>query len=414
MGHSIIRNAKYKMSNMQGISRHNERQNKEYGNEDIDKNKSELNYHLKQPQEKSYEKEFYRLRKENDLKGNLRLTGKKQSNVACEFLITSDNNFFKNIGEAETKRYFDQAYKFASEKCGEKNIISAVVHLDETTPHMHLTYIPVVQATNKKGEEIEKINCSEFWKGFNSYGKLQDDFYDYMREQGFDLERGERNEDREERREHMSVQKFKEETLKENIQELSIKKSRYQEELESTLQEQQDALRTLQEVKGNIKPLEDSLKALQDEIRVVEDVRVNYHAINEIEGKTGALSKKKITIATADFEKLKEVAKKAVSLEYSLESLKGELKRVSHRENRLEIFVKKLKDENRDFKLAYADVRDRYKDLSQKHMISKKMLVNKGMSEENIEKVIIGTQEQLRENEKPIKPKKVKSFDMER
>ncbi|HHX63211.1 MAG TPA: hypothetical protein GX707_21240 [Epulopiscium sp.] len=99
----------------------------------------------------------------------------------------------------------------------------------------HLTYIPVVEATNKKGQEIQKINCSEFWKGFNSYGKLQDNFYDHMKEQGFDLERGERNEGREERREHMSVQKFKEETLKEDIQELGIKKSRYQEELTRVL-----------------------------------------------------------------------------------------------------------------------------------------------------------------------------------
>ena len=61
----------------------------------------------------------------------------------------------------------------------EKNIISAIVHLDKTTPHVHLTYIPVVQATNKKGEEIKKINYSDFWKGFNSYGKLQDNFYDH-------------------------------------------------------------------------------------------------------------------------------------------------------------------------------------------------------------------------------------------
>ena len=414
MGHSIIRNAKYKMSNMQGISRHNERQNKEYGNEDIDKNKSELNYHLKEPQEKSYEKEFYRLRKENNLKGNLRLTGKKQSNVACEFLITSDNNFFKNIGEAETKRYFDQAYKFASEKCGEKNIISAVVHLDETTPHMHLTYIPVVEATNKKGEEIEKINCSEFWKGFNSYGKLQDDFYDHMKEQGFELERGERNEDREERREHMSVQKFKEETLKQNIQDLGIKKSGYEEELEVTLQEQQDALRTLQEVKGNIKPLENVLKAIQDEIGVAEGVRVNYHAISEIEGKTGVLSKKKVTIDTEDFENLKEVAKKVVSLEYKLDKIKDELKMVSNRENRMENFAKKLQGENREFKLAYADVRDKYKDVSEKHMLAKKLLARYGMSEDATDKLISDTQEKIRAVEKPIKPKKVKSFDMER
>ena len=414
MGHSIIRNAKYKMSNMQGISRHNERQNKEYGNEDIDKNKSQLNYHLKQPQEQSYEKEFYRLRSENNLKGNLRLTGKKQSNVACEFLITSDNNFFKNIGEAETKRYFDEAYKFASEKCGEKNIISAVVHLDETTPHMHLTYIPVVEATNKKGQEIEKINCSEFWKGFNSYGELQDKFYEHMRGQGFDLERGERNEDREERREHMNVAKYKEETLKQSIKDLGLRESQYQVELESTLQEQQEAFKTLQEVKGSIKPLENVLKAIQDEIRVAEGIRVDYHAISEIEGKTGALNKKRITIDTKDFENLKEVAKKVVSLEYKLDKIKDELKMVSNRENRMERIAEKLQGENREFKLAYADIRDKYKDVSEKHMLAKKIIAKYGMSEDATDKLISDTQEKLRAVEKPVEPKKVKSFDMER
>ncbi|WP_061302246.1 plasmid recombination protein, partial [Clostridium botulinum] len=83
MSFAIIRNVKYKMPNLQSISRHNERQNKNYGNKDIDIEKSDLNYHLRKPIENSYEKEFYRLREENNLKGNLRLTGKKQSNVAC-------------------------------------------------------------------------------------------------------------------------------------------------------------------------------------------------------------------------------------------------------------------------------------------------------------------------------------------
>lgn len=201
------------MSNLSGISKHNERNNKNYSNEDIDPTKSELNYHFKKPIERSYEKEFERLRKENDLKGNLRLTGKKQSNVACEFLITSDKDFFQSMGHEGTKKYFEDAYKFACDKCGEKNIISAVVHMDETTPHMHLTYIPVVQGL-KKGEKVNKINASEFWKGFNSYGKLQDEFYEHCKDRGYKLERGEIKEDK---AKHLTVEEFKLETKKEHV-----------------------------------------------------------------------------------------------------------------------------------------------------------------------------------------------------
>ncbi|MGU9537452.1 MobV family relaxase [Clostridium tepidum] len=207
MSYAIIRNAKYKASQLNNISRHNERKNENYGNKDIDINKSNLNYHFKAPKEISYEKEFYRLREENNLKGNLRLKGSKQSNIMCEFMITSDNDFFNNIGEDETKRFFKTAYDFACKKCDEKNIISATVHMDETTPHMHLTYIPVVKGV-KKGVEVDKINASEFWKGFNSYGKLQDEFYDYVNEMGFNLERGETKKDRK----HLSVEEYKIET----------------------------------------------------------------------------------------------------------------------------------------------------------------------------------------------------------
>ena len=55
MSYAIIRNTKYKRENLKGIFRHNERRNKNYSNENIDKEKSYLNYSLKFPQY-SYEK----------------------------------------------------------------------------------------------------------------------------------------------------------------------------------------------------------------------------------------------------------------------------------------------------------------------------------------------------------------------
>lgn len=204
MSYAIIRNTKYKRENLKGIFRHNERRNKNYSNENIDKEKSYLNYSLKSPQY-SYEKEFDKIREKYNLKGQI----KTVSNIACEYIITSDHDYFERIGEEETKRYFETAYKFVAEykELGEQYIMSAKVHMDEQTPHMHLVFLPVVHTQNKKGNSIDKLACSEFWKAKDSYRQLQDAFYKYMVENGFDLQRGLPKE--ETNREHYSVEEYK-------------------------------------------------------------------------------------------------------------------------------------------------------------------------------------------------------------
>lgn len=94
MSYAIIRNAKYKKENLKGIYRHNERRNKNYSNKNIDKEKSYLHYSLKDIQF-TYEKEFDRIRKEYNLKGQI----KTVSNIVCKYLITSDKTFFDTIGK---------------------------------------------------------------------------------------------------------------------------------------------------------------------------------------------------------------------------------------------------------------------------------------------------------------------------
>ena len=204
MSYAIIRNTKYKRENLKGIFRHNERRNKNYSNDNINKEKSYLNYSIKSPQY-SYEKEFDRIREKYNLKGQI----KTVSNIACEYIITSDHDYFERIGEEETKRFFETAYKFVAEykNLGEQYILSAKVHMDEQTPHMHLIFLPVVHTTDKKGDSIDKLACSEFWKAKDSYRQLQDAFYKYMVENGFDLQRGLPKE--ETNRQHYSVEEYK-------------------------------------------------------------------------------------------------------------------------------------------------------------------------------------------------------------
>ena len=208
MSYAIIRNTKYKRENLKGIYRHNERRNKNYSNANIDKEKSYLNYSIKSPQY-SYEKEFDLMREKYKLKGQIKVV----SNIACEYIITSDKEFFETIGEEETKRYFETAYQFVTQykDLGEQYIMSAKVHMDEETPHMHLVFIPVVHTTDKNGKAIDKIACSEFWKAKDSYRQLQDAFHKYMVDNNFDLERGTPSE-----RVHLSVEDYKKVTNFEN------------------------------------------------------------------------------------------------------------------------------------------------------------------------------------------------------
>ena len=221
MSFAIIRNTKYKRENLKGIYRHNERRNKNYSNDNIDKERTYLNYSLKSPKYR-YDKEFDMMREKYNLKGQI----KTVSNIACEYIITSDKQFFEEIGEEETKRYFENAYQFVTEykNLGEQYIMSAKVHMDEETPHMHLIFLPVVHTQDKKGNNIDKLACSEFWKEKDSYRRLQDAFYKYMTSHNFKLERGIPKE--ETGREHIDIKEYKEITnfdkTKEKLQSMKL------------------------------------------------------------------------------------------------------------------------------------------------------------------------------------------------
>lgn len=210
MSYAIIRNANYKKENLAGLYKHNERKNTNYSNKDIDKNNSIKNYSIKKCNT-TYSNALKILQQENNLHGRII----KTTNVVCELIITSDKEFFKKIGEEETKRYFQTAYNFVAnyKNLGEKYILSAKVHMDESTPHMHLVFVPVVHTKDKKtGKPIEKIACSEYWKGKDSYRQLQDNFYKYIKENNFDLERGKPSNAK-----HLNMETLKQVTSYDNI-----------------------------------------------------------------------------------------------------------------------------------------------------------------------------------------------------
>ena len=211
MSYAIVRNEKLTRTEVNGKGTHNDRKAKNHTNKDIDTTKTHLNYCIKE-NELTYTKEFDKYLKENNVQGHLR----SNSIIMCQMIFTSDQVFFDKIGEKETKRYFDECYKFICnyKNLGEKNIISAVVHLDESVPHMHLMFVPVVHTKDKDGNDIDKICARDFWKGRDSYRKLQDSYFNHVKSKGFDLERGMFVEDTD--RKHYTVEEYKKITNYEN------------------------------------------------------------------------------------------------------------------------------------------------------------------------------------------------------
>jgi len=215
MSYAIVRNEKLTRAEINGKSTHNDRKAKNHSNKDIDPTRTHLNYYIKK-NEFTYTKEFDKYMKENNLQGHLR----SNSIIMCQMIFTSDQSFFDKIGEKETKRYFDECYKFICnyKNLGEKNIISAVVHLDEGAPHMHLMFVPVVHTKDKEGNEIDKICARDFWKGRDSYRKLQDAYFNHVKSKGFDLERGMFVEDT--NRKHYTIEEYKKITNYDNTKKI--------------------------------------------------------------------------------------------------------------------------------------------------------------------------------------------------
>ena len=130
---------KYKRQEVSPVEEENERdETYQASNPQIDSSRTHLNYHLILPR-KSYMEIINERLSELNLKRKIR----SDAILMNSFIITSDGEFFKGLNPWEIDEFFRDCTKFFSDKYGEKNMISAIVHMDETTPHMHLNFIPI-------------------------------------------------------------------------------------------------------------------------------------------------------------------------------------------------------------------------------------------------------------------------------
>lgn len=127
----------YKGPTLSRIEAHNERTKDAYAsNPDIDTERSRLNFHPVKARGK-YRDVSNRIIRESSCRI------RKDSVTAVEILITASPEFFEGKKPRDVKEFFDHALDFMKAKQEAATYISAVVHVDEKTPHIHLIFVPL-------------------------------------------------------------------------------------------------------------------------------------------------------------------------------------------------------------------------------------------------------------------------------
>ena len=194
MPYAILRFQKRKAGGIAACERHNERKKEAYkSNPDIDVERSKNNYHLVPPPRYTYKKEINRMVAEAGCKV------RKDSVLMVETLITASPEFMNSLPPEEQKEYFSMALDFLAERVGRQNILSAVVHMDEKTPHMHLCFVPITPDN--------RLSAKAFLGNQKSLSQWQTDYHERMSSRWNELERGQSS--METKRKHIPTWLFK-------------------------------------------------------------------------------------------------------------------------------------------------------------------------------------------------------------
>ena len=147
---------KYTRGAVKGLLRHDARsEDLEKGveharsNENIDASRTGLNYNLAPKRDLSMG-DFIKQRC-----SEARTLNRKDVNVMCSWVVTLP----QNVKPVDEEKFFRAAYDFLSDKYGEKNTVAAWVHKDETTPHLHFCWVPVVPDEKRSGERVSAHDC---------------------------------------------------------------------------------------------------------------------------------------------------------------------------------------------------------------------------------------------------------------
>ncbi len=177
MSYLVLHMDKFKKDAIRGIQSHNRRERESHSNPDIDYSRSVGNYDLHESASDNYAQAI-----QNRIDDLLMVKAVRKDAVhLCGLIVSSDKSFFIRMGKEETRRFFEEAAAYLTDFVGRENVISAMVHMDEKTPHMHFLHVPVTQDGRLSANSIYTRA---------SLKKLQTELPIYLQSRGFEIQRG--------------------------------------------------------------------------------------------------------------------------------------------------------------------------------------------------------------------------------
>lgn len=340
MSYCVARMEKMKSDNLVGIGNHNQRRFSNHSNKDIDVSKSHLNYDILD-KVKSYKTDIEGYINAN--KSSKRAV-RKDAVLVCEWIITSDSDFFESMSPADTREYFQTAIDFFAERYGSKNLMYAQVHLDERTPHMHLGIVPF--------DKDNKLTAKTMFDR-EALQDIQNELPLYMNERGFKVERGRAGSEAK----HLTVQEYK------DVQKEIKKQSEVLDGVKKELESVKNVTRT--------KNFLDELDSKSKKTLLGNDVKISQEDYQELKEKLLGADK-----SLLEMDKLKQhnqkLSRSIYDLRDELDDSKAYADRLYDKNDSLKEQIKHLDSSLGDFEMAQIAYQDALsRELSQDEIIAR-------------------------------------------
>lgn len=340
MSYCVARMEKMKSDNLVGIGNHNQRRFSNHSNKDIDVSKSHLNYDILD-KVKSYKTDIEGYINAN--KSSKRAV-RKDAVLVCEWIITSDSDFFESMSPADTREYFQTAIDFFAERYGSKNLMYAQVHLDERTPHMHLGIVPF--------DKDNKLTAKTMFDR-EALQDIQNELPLYMNERGFKVERGRAGSEAK----HLTVQEYK------DVQKEIKKQSEVLDGVKKELESVKNVTRT--------KDFLDELDSKSKKTLLGNDVKISQEDYQELKEQLLGADK-----SLLEMDKLKQhnqkLSRSIYDLRDELDDSKAYADRLYDKNHSLKEQIEHLDSSLGDFEMAQIAYQDALsRELSQDEIIAR-------------------------------------------
>lgn len=288
-----------------------------------------------------------------------------KNDVAFEMLFTSDTDFFENMNRNDIIKWAENSLEFVKKDIGikQKDILHAVIHMDEKTPHLHVVAVPLIKAYDgRRKTEMLQINRSKYIHNGKHLSKLQDLYNKHMNESGFNLERGVKDSNKK----HTETIEYKQELLKElknEIRKDKIYLKRYKETIKNITLSELD----VRGIKGKKSLIGDNITVKNEEFTKLKELAgTGAYAVEEVNRLNNILEKKK--------KKVEDLEKKLEEYENKISFYSKNNKELSKKMQETQIAFKVLKNvvyENNLIDIANKRFDEELKELEKKKLKEK-------------------------------------------